>query len=71
MSKQRDTRLYIDDILDASDAIKDFTESMSFEEFTNDRKTYSATLREYIVLGEAIGKILNILGKWSKILGTL
>jgi len=29
ISKKRDTRLYIDDILDASDAIESFTDSMS------------------------------------------
>jgi len=61
MSNKRDTRLYIDDILDASNAIESFIDSMSFEEFIHDRKTYSATLREYTVLGEAIGKILDIL----------
>ncbi|WP_428739422.1 HepT-like ribonuclease domain-containing protein [Sulfurimonas sp.] len=61
MSKTRDTKLYIADILDASSAIESFIDSMNFEEFINDRKTYSATLREYTVLGEAIGKILDIL----------
>jgi uncharacterized protein with HEPN domain len=61
MSNARDTKLYIDDILDASSAIESFIDSMNFEEFINDRKTYSATLREYTVLGEAIGKILDIL----------
>lgn len=61
MYKKRDLKLYIDDILDASEAIKSFTESINFEEFVNDRKTYSAILREYTVLGEAIGKIIDVL----------
>lgn len=48
MSK-RDVALYIENILDASKAIQEFTASMSFEAFISDRKTYSATLREYTV----------------------
>lgn len=53
MSK-RNVVLYIDDILDSIFAIQSFTSDLSFEDFTNDRKTYSATIREYIVIGEAI-----------------
>ena len=60
MSK-RDKQLYINDILDSIEAIKDFTKDMNFEEFSNDRKTYSATIREYIVIGEAISSLIMIL----------
>lgn len=60
MSK-RDTALYIEDILDSARAIKEFIEDMSFEAFANDRKTYSATIREYIIIGEAVSALIDIL----------
>lgn len=53
--------LYIDDILDSASAIKEFIAEMDFNEFVTDRKTYSATIREYIVIGEAVSAILDIL----------
>ena len=58
---KRDKRLYIEDILDSSAAIKEFTEDLNFEDFKNDRKTYSATIREYIVIGEAISTLIDTL----------
>ena len=54
---KRDIKLYLDDILDSINAIKDFTKGIEYNFFVNDRKTYSATLREFIVIGEAISKI--------------
>ncbi|WP_456429474.1 HepT-like ribonuclease domain-containing protein [Nitratifractor sp.] len=50
---KREKKLYIADILDSAAAIKEFTTGMSFEDFIGDRKTYSATIREYIIIGEA------------------
>jgi len=35
----------------------EFVKDLSFEEFCNDRKTYSAVIREFEVIGEAVGKI--------------
>ena len=60
MSK-RDKQLYISDIVDSANAIKNFIKDMNFEEFSNDRKTYSATIREYIVIGEAISALIDLL----------
>jgi uncharacterized protein with HEPN domain len=60
MSK-RDINLYLEDILDSANAIEDFVKDMKFEEFLHDRKTYSATIREYIVIGEAISALIDIL----------
>lgn len=51
---RRNVALYIDDILDSISAIRSFTAGLSFESFAQDRKTYSAAIREYIVIGEAI-----------------
>ena len=60
MSK-RNTLLYITDILESIDAINSYLQNMDYETFFKDRKTYSATIREFIIIGEAIGKIIDIL----------
>lgn len=54
---ERDLRLYLADILDSGGAILEFVKGMSFEEFTRDRKTCSAVIREFEVIGEAVGKL--------------
>ena len=58
---KRDKRLYLEDILDSAEAIKEFTKDLNFEDFRDDRKTYSATIREYIVIGEAISTLIDTL----------
>jgi len=58
---KRDKRLYIEDILDSAEAISAFTKGLNFEDFKSDRKTYSATIREYIVIGEAISILMDTL----------
>ena len=60
MSK-RDIKLYLYDIFDSATAIKEFTKNLTYDEFVADRKTYSATIREYTIIGEAISKIIDIL----------
>ena len=54
---ERDFRLYCEDILDSGNAILQFVNSMSFENFCEDRKTYSAVIREFEIIGEAVGKL--------------
>lgn len=54
---ERNLRLYLLDILDSANAIFDFINSFSFEEFSNDRKTYSAVIREFEIIGEAVNKL--------------
>jgi len=54
---ERDMRLYYMDILDSGSAIMEFVKDISFKEFSNDRKTYSAVIREFEVIGEAVGNI--------------
>ena len=47
--------LYLDDILESVHAILDYIEEMDFEAFTKDRKTYSATIREFLRRSRAGG----------------
>lgn len=69
----RDYRVYLDDILESIKAIEEFTESQSFTEFSNDRRTFDAVVRNLEIIGEAIKKIPeNIQSKnpgvpWKKI----
>ena len=54
---ERDPRLYCEDILESCNAILDFVEGLSFQTFCDDRKTYSAVIREFEIIGEAVGKL--------------
>ncbi len=56
---ERDPRLYLSDILDSCAAIQEFVKGLSFEKFCNDRKTYSAVIREFEIVGEAVGKLTD------------
>jgi len=56
---ERDFRLYLYDILDSGHAIQEFVKDLSFEDFSKDRKTYSAVIREFEVIGEAVGKLFD------------
>jgi uncharacterized protein with HEPN domain len=53
----RDSRDYVQDILDAIDETAAFTRGMTFEQFDEDRKTYNAVIRSLEVLGEAAKNI--------------
>ena len=54
---ERDSRVYCADILDSGTAILGFVKGLSFDQFCNDRKTYSAVIREFEIIGEAVGKL--------------
>lgn len=54
---ERDPRLYCEDILESGNAILEFVEGITFEAFCADRKTYSAVIREFEIIGEAVGKL--------------
>jgi uncharacterized protein with HEPN domain len=60
---ERDPRLYLVDIMDSAEAILQFTKGLSFDEFACDRKTVSAVIREFEVIGEAVGKLPDIIKK--------
>lgn len=57
MSEKRYNKLYLEDILDSGKAIIEFTKGISFEEFVRDRKTQSAVIREFEIIGEAVAKL--------------
>ncbi|QTA79233.1 DUF86 [Desulfonema limicola] len=54
MSEYRDDHLYINDICESVRAIESYIEDMGYEDFISDRKTYSATIRELEIIGEAV-----------------
>ena len=56
---KREIALYLEDALEAIEAVESYIDTLSFEEFREDRKTYSATIREYIVIGEAIAHMME------------
>jgi uncharacterized protein with HEPN domain len=55
----RDIRLYLEDIDESIKAINDYVKDMDFDDFISDRKTYSATIREFEIIGEAVGCIMD------------
>jgi uncharacterized protein with HEPN domain len=57
MKKERDIRLYLDDILEAINKIEKYTEDMDFEQFRKDEKTGDAVIRNFSVIGEAVKQI--------------
>lgn len=58
---KRDARLYLEDIIESIDAIDNYLIDVNYDKFCKDRKTYAATIREFMIIGEAISKIINLL----------
>jgi len=56
MSK-RDITLLLDDMLQASIKIKQYTEGYDFDAFMNDEKTIDAVIRNFEIIGEAANRI--------------
>ena len=52
MSK-RTPSLLLEDILEASNKILDYTNGMSFQDFNNDNKSVDAVCRNFEIIGEA------------------
>ncbi|KKR97372.1 MAG: hypothetical protein UU48_C0017G0008 [Candidatus Uhrbacteria bacterium GW2011_GWF2_41_16] len=57
MSKDRQILDYLNDIMDSIADIKEFVIGMSYENFTEDKKTIKAVIRSLEVIGEAANKI--------------
>lgn len=56
MSSRTDA-LYLSDISDSIEAIFKYVDGISFESFKHDRMRYSAVIREFEIIGEAVGKL--------------
>lgn len=54
---ERDYRLYLFDILDSGQAIQSYVDNLDFEHFHQDRMRFAAVIREFEVIGEAVGKL--------------
>jgi len=52
----RDPRLYLDDILEAIGQIQEYTASLDYGMFAQDRKTQDAVVRNLEIIGEAAGR---------------
>lgn len=72
---KRDIMDYIQDILTSITDVEEFIEGMTFEDFSNDKKTVNAAIRSLEVLGEATRHIpRNVRAKykavpWAKMAG--
>jgi len=55
MSRSPD--LYLNDILEAGQAIQSYLKNISYEQFCQDRMRQSAVVREFEIIGEAVGKL--------------
>ena len=53
----RDYRLYLDDIIDSSQQVLEYTAGYTYESFVSDRRTYDAVLRNLSIIGEAVRSI--------------
>jgi len=53
----RDWRFRIQDLLDAIESIRAYTEGMDFAAFQNDRKTVDAVVRNLTIIGEAAARV--------------
>lgn len=71
----RDHRLYIDDILSGIASIREYTSNISFPEFSRDKKTQDAVVRNLEVVGEAANRLTESIREstpeveWRKIIG--
>ena len=66
---RRDYRLYLDDILEAVEKIKNYTKGLGFDEFAQDGKTVDAVVRNLEIIGEATKHIPDgVRKKYPKVL---
>lgn len=66
--RTRDITDYLQDILDAINDVEIFTASITYEQFTKDRKTLNAVVRSIEVIGEASKRLPDTLkAKYSEL----
>ena len=67
MSK-RDRTLFVEDILESIELIWDYTKGLDYEDFTRDRKTVDAVVRNLEIIGEASKYISNdVKGRFNNV----
>jgi len=54
---ERHEHLFCQDILESGSAIQSYVQGITFIEFVQDRMRYSAVIREFEIIGEAVGKL--------------
>ena len=71
----RNSRVYFEDILEASRRIQAFTKNYTLRQFSNDDKTFDAVVRNLEIIGEAVKNIPSSFRskhsevEWKKIAG--
>ena len=71
----RDAGAFLDDVVEACDRIASYSASLSFEQFSTDRKTVDAVVRNLEVIGEAVKNLPDDLRsripgiEWQRIAG--
>jgi len=55
----RNESLFLNDIIESINAIIEFTSLLDINEFSNNRLVYSATIREFEIIGEATTHLSN------------
>ena len=54
---ERPQLLSCQDILDSGAAIQSYVQGITFDAFVQDRMRYTAVIREFEIIGEAVGKL--------------
>jgi len=54
---ERPILLYCQDILESGSAIQSYVQGITFDTFVRERMRYSAVIREFEIIGEAVGKL--------------
>jgi len=63
---KRNYKLFLQDILEAMNAIEKFIEGMEFDELVKDDKTSSAVIRKFEIIGEAARNIPDLIKEQYK-----
>ena len=65
MSK-REWKLFVEDIVESTELIEQYIENLEFNDFSKDRKTIDAVVRNFEIIGEASKYIPDyIKGKYT------